>query len=202
MNNIMSSVLYYSNYCDKCKHILRMLGKSDEKKDMHFVCIDKRFRNNENGSIYVILENQQKIILPPQIQKVPAMLLLQEGNKVIFGNEITDRIKPREEYNQSKATGFNGEPSAFALGNDNIGGFGVASDSFSFWDQGSDELLAQGNGGTRQMYNYAGVDHKAAIETPPDDWTPDKIGETAYKDMESQRNHDLQLQNTGKGPQI
>ena len=52
------------------------------------------------------------------------------------------------------------------------------------------------------MYNYAGVDHKAPIETPPDDWTPDKVGETAYKDMESQRNEDLQLQNTGKGPQI
>ena len=27
----MSSVLYYSNYCDKCKSILRLLGKSKEK---------------------------------------------------------------------------------------------------------------------------------------------------------------------------
>ena len=182
MNNIMSSILYYSNYCDKCKNILRVLGKSDEKKDMHFVCIDKRFRNNENGSVYVILENQQKIILPPQIQKVPAMLLLQEGNKVIFGNEITDRIKPREEYNQSKATGFNGEPSAFALGNDNIGGFGVASDSFSYWDQGSDELLAKGNGGTRQMYNYATLDTEDMIETPVDTYRPDTIGEDVSVD--------------------
>ena len=77
----MSSVLYYSNYCDKSKNILRILGKSEQTKDMHFICIDKRFRNNENGSVYVILENQQKIVLPPQVQKVPAMLLLKEGNK-------------------------------------------------------------------------------------------------------------------------
>ena len=70
----MSSVLYYSNYCDKCKSILRLLGKSKEKDDIHFICIDKRVKSS-NGAIYIILENQQKIVLPPQIQKVPAMLL-------------------------------------------------------------------------------------------------------------------------------
>ena len=195
----MSSVLYYSNYCDKCKNILRILGKSDQKKDIHFICIDKRFRDNENGAIYVILENQQKIVMPPQIQKVPAMLLLREGNKVIFGNEILDLIKPKESYNQAQATEFNGEPSAFSIGNDNIGGFGVASDSFSYWDQGSDELLAQGNGGLRQMYNYASVDNKSNIETPPDTWSPDKVDENAYKNMEEERNKDIQMQNTGGG---
>ena len=137
--------------------------------------------------------------MPPQIQKVPAMLLLREGNKVIFRNEILDLIKPKESYNQAKATEFNGEPSAFSIGNDNIGGFGVASDSFSYWDQGSDELLAQGNGGLRQMYNYASVDNKSNIETPPDTWSPDKVDENAYKNMEEERNKDIQMQNTGGG---
>jgi len=116
-----------------------------------------------------------------------------------------DKVKSKEEYSAAKATGFNGEPSAFngdpssfSLGYDNIGGFGVASDNFSYWDQGSDELLAKGNGGTRQMYNYATVDHKTTIETPKDDWSPDKVGETAVKDMESERNKDLQLQQMSK----
>jgi hypothetical protein len=197
----MSSVLYYSNYCDKCKSILRLLGKSKDNDDIHFICIDKRVKSN-NGAIYVILENQQKIVLPPQIQKVPAMLLLRENNKVIFGNEIVDRVKPKEDFNNSKATGFNGEPTAFALGNDNTGGFGVASDSFSYWDQGSDELLAQGNGGSRQMYNYAGVEYASSIETPPDTWTPDKVEEGAFKQMEEQRNQDMQHQHTSNGPNI
>jgi len=194
----MSCILYYSNYCDKCKNILRTVGNSQLKDDIHFICIDKRVKNPENGAIYVILENQQKVILPPQVQKVPAMLLLKEGNKVIFGNEITAKIKPREEYVNAKASGFNGEPMAFALGNDNVGGFGVASDTFSYWDQGSEELLAKGNGGTRQMYNYATVDYKNSIETPPDTWSPDKVSENSYKDMEEQRNNDLRIQAMNK----
>ena len=194
----MSSILYYSNYCDKCKAVLRLIGNSEIMIDIHFVCIDKRMTNPQNGGTYVILENQQKIVLPPQVQKVPAMLLLKEGNKVIFGNDITDKIKPREEMANAKASGFNGEPMAFTLGNDNVGGFGVASDNFSYWDQDSDELLAKGNGGTRQMYNYATVDHKTTIETPPDDWSPDKVSETSYNEMEEQRNNDLRIQQMNK----
>ena len=165
---------------------------------MHFVCIDKRFRDPQSGGIYVTLETQQKILLPPQVQKVPAMLLLKEGNTVIFGNDVMDKIKPQQEYSTAKATDFNGEPMAFAIGNDSMGGFGVASDNFSYWDQGSDELLAEGNGGTRQMYNYATVNNTSSITTPKDDWSPDKVGETAMKDMESERNKDLQIQHVGK----
>lgn len=194
----MSSILYYSNFCDKCKTVLRLVGKSDIQKDMHFICIDKRFKDNQTGGTYVILENEQKIVLPPQVQKVPAMLLLKEGNRVIFGNEITEKIQPKEEYTNAKATGFNGEPSAFSMGNDNAGGFGVASDNYSYWDQDSDDLLAKGNGGTRQMYNYATVDHKTSIETPPDDWSPDKVQEGSVQKMEEQRNSDLRMQMNNK----
>lgn len=194
----MSNILYYSNYCDKCKNILRTVGNSEIKSDIHFVCIDKRFRDPQTGGIYVTLENQQKILLPPQIQKVPAMLLLKEGNKVIFGTEITDKIKPKNELVDTRATGFNGEPSAFSLGNDNIGGFGVASDNFSYWDQGSDELLAKGDGGARQMYNYATVNQASNIDTPADTWQPDKVNENSLKEMEDQRNSDLRMQQMNK----
>jgi len=197
----MSTILYYSNYCDKCKNIIRILSKSDIKNETHFICIDKRFRD-KNGATYIILENQQKILLPPQIQKVPALLLLKQGNKVLFGKDIESMIQPKEDFRNAAATGFNGEPMAFSLGGDQAGCFGVASDSFSYWDQGSDELLAKGDGGLRQMYNYATVDFKGSIETPPDSWKPDKVGETAMKDMESQRNQDLQLQQMNKNIQI
>jgi len=196
----MSNILYYSNYCDNCKNILRTIGNSEIKKDMHFVCIDKRFRDSQTGAIYVILENQQKIVLPPQVQKVPAMLLLKEGNKVIFGSEITNKIKPQNELVDARASGFNGEPMAFSLGNDNIGGFGVASDNFSYWDQGSDELLAKGDGGARQMYNYATVNQTSNIDTPADTWEPDKVNENSYKEMEEQRNNDLRMQQMNKPP--
>jgi len=194
----MSNILYYSNYCDKCKDILRTVGNSEIKKDIHFICIDKRFRDPQTGGIYVTLENQQKIVLPPQIQKVPAMLLLKEGNKVIFGTEIANKIKPKNDLVDARASGYNGEPMAFSLGNDNIGGFGVASDNFSYWDQGSDELLAKGDGGTRQMYNYATVNQSSNIDTPADTWQPDKVNENSYKEMEDQRNNDLRMQQMNK----
>jgi hypothetical protein len=128
------------------------------------------------------------------------MLLLNEGNKVIFGAEVTNKIKPKNDLVDARATGFNGEPMAFSLGNDNIGGFGVASDNFSYWDQGSDELLAKGNGGTRQMYNYATVNQTSNIETPADTWEPDKVNENSYKEMEDQRNNDLRMQQMNKPP--
>ena len=59
----MSSVLYYSNYCDKCKNIIRTLGNSEIKNEIHFVCIDKRFRDEKNGATYVILENHLHLVL-------------------------------------------------------------------------------------------------------------------------------------------
>jgi hypothetical protein len=194
----MSLVLYYSNYCENSKGILRTLSKSELKNEIHFICIDKRFRDSQSGRMYVLLENQQKILLPPQITKVPAMLLLKEGNSVVFGKEIESIIKPKDDFRNASATGFNGEPMAFSLGSDQTGCFGVASDSFSYWDQGSDELLAKGDGGLRQMYNYASVENNFKIETPPDNWTPDKVEETAMKDMEAERNKDLQMQNMNK----
>ena len=58
----MSSILYYSNFCDHSKKIIQVLSKSKINKDIHFICIDKRI--SENNETYIILENGQKIILP------------------------------------------------------------------------------------------------------------------------------------------
>tara|TARA_B100000900_G_C20375067_1_gene632064 strand:- start:48 stop:491 length:444 start_codon:yes stop_codon:yes gene_type:complete len=143
--------------------------------------------------MYVVLENQQNLVLPPQVSKVPALLLLKEGNRVIFGNDISLKLNPVDEQINQEAVRNNGEPSAFSIDHDNIGGFGVASDSFSFWDQDSEELLAKGNGGLRQMYNYASIDYENTIMTPPDDYTPNKIDEASISNMEKQRVADLSI---------
>lgn len=189
----MSCILYYSNFCDKSKHLLTQLGKSSIRNEIHFVCIDKRFRNEQNGNMYIVLENQQNLVLPPLVTKVPALLLLKEGNRVIFGNDITQKLNPVDERINQQAVRNNGEPESFSIDHDNVGGFGVASDQFSYWDQDSDEMLAKGNGGLRQMYNYASIDYEASITTPPDDYTPNKINDSSISNMESQRNQDLNL---------
>ena len=148
----MSCILYYSKYCDVCKKYLQLLSKSDIQKDIHFICIDKRVKDSNNKT-YIILENSQKIILPENVTKVPALLLLTQGYQVLYGEQILQHLKPRQQQEVKKATQNNMEPMAFSLGGG--GSFGdIVSDQYSFLDQDPDELRAEGNGGMRQMHNY------------------------------------------------
>ena len=180
----MSSILYYSNYCDNCKNLLSEISKSNIKKDIHFISIDKRI--NKNNSIYIILENNQELLLPHTVNAVPALLLINDNYKVIFGDSIKEYLKPINQIKNNISTNFNGEPNAFSM---DSGLTGVVSDNFSFLDQSSDELSAKGDGGLRQMYNYATINHNDKIETPPDDYVPDKVNETNLKNYENDRNN-------------
>ena len=181
----MSMIIYYSNYCEHSKNLIQKISQSQIKNDMHFICIDKRTKK-PNGITNIILEDGQEILLPPTVTKVPALLLLNRGNRVVFGNEIENYIQPMKEKIQEKANMFNGEPSAFAFGGNN---FGVASDNFSFLDQNSDELSAKGNGGMRQQHHYAALEMNDTIETPPDNYTPDKVGSNTLEQYEKERNN-------------
>jgi len=146
----MSCILYYSKYCEVSKKYLQILSKTTSQKDMHFICIDKRVKD-ANNKTYIILDNGQKIILPENISRVPALLLLNQGYKVLYGEQIIQHLKPRQEVEVRQATQNNMEPMAFSFGS----GFGdIVSDQYSFLDQNSEELEAKGNGGMRQMHNY------------------------------------------------
>jgi hypothetical protein len=150
----MSCILYYSKYCEVSKKYLQVLSKSASQKDIHFICIDKRVKD-ESGKTYIILENSQKIILPENVSRVPALLLLANGYQVLYGEQILEHLKPRQEVEVRQATQNNMEPSAFSFG----GGFSnIVSDQYSFLDQAPEELEAKGNGGMRQMHNYVDLD--------------------------------------------
>ena len=148
----MSSILYYSKYCEVSKKYLQLLSKSEFQKDIHFICIDKRLKDTNNKT-YIILENGQKIILPENVTKVPALLLLNQGYQVLYGEQILEHLKPKQRQEIKQATQNNMEPMAFSLGGG--GSFGdVISDQYSFLDQGEEDLKTTGNGGMRQMHNY------------------------------------------------
>ena len=188
----MSSILYYSNFCDKSKKILQTLAKSNIKEELHYLCIDKRVKS-PTGSWYIVLENGEKIIMPPQVNRVPALLLMKQGHQVLYGDQILAHLQPRDTAINMAATNNNGEPSPFSLNNDCIGGYGVASDTFSYWDQTSEDLSAKGNGGMRQLYNYATIDSNIRIEAPKEDYTPDKIGSVSLENLQQQRNSEIQI---------
>jgi hypothetical protein len=120
------------------------------QKDIHFICIDKRVKD-ANNKTYIVLENEQKIILPENVTRVPALLLLTQGYHVLYGEQILQHLKPQQQVEVKKATQNNMEPMAFSFG----GGFSnIVSDQYSFLDQAPEDLEAKGNGGMRQMHNY------------------------------------------------
>jgi len=202
----MSAVLYYSTYCDKCKDLTRwIIGSKIPTNDIHFVCIDKRVKK-PNGEINVILENGSVLLLPSNIVKVPALLLLNKNNHVLFGKDIVNylehqakakmsnignRNSQQQQYGNRQQGGqqqmmMGNEPDAYMFGGGSSN-FGVASDNYSYWDQTAEELGAQGNGGVRQMHNYVPPDHIIEIETPPDGYVPDKARETDLKQLQESR---------------
>ena len=49
----MSSIFYYSNYCDKCKVLLQEISQSEVKNDMHFIALDNRVKK-PNGTTWKV----------------------------------------------------------------------------------------------------------------------------------------------------
>ena len=189
----MSSILYYSNFCEHSKKLIQTLSKTNVSKDIHFICIDKRVKDS-NNKVYIILENGQKIIMPENINRVPALLLLTQGYEVLYGEFILNHLKPKQDVAVRQATQNNMEPMAFSFG----GGLGdIVSDQYSFLDQGSEELEAKGNGGMRQMHNYVDLNYSDKITTPAADENEYKGSNKISKDLtveqlQQQRDTDLQ----------
>jgi hypothetical protein len=169
------------------------------QKEIHFICIDKRIKDSNNKT-YIILENGQNIIMPENITRVPALLLLTQGYTVLYGEQILQHLKPRQEEEVKKATQNNMEPMAFSFGGS--GGFGdIVSDQYSFLDQNEEDLKATGNGGMRQMHNYVDLNfnNTISINTPVDEHQykgANRIAEDGSKDLmaqiQAQREADLQ----------
>ena len=173
----MSCILYYSKYCEVSKKYLQILSKSPtSQKDIHFICIDKRVKE-ANNKTYIILENGQKIILPENVTRVPALLLLNQGYQVLYGDQILEHLKPRQEVEVRQATQNNMEPMAFSFGGG--GGFGdIVSDQYSFLDQDPLDLEAKGNGGMRQMHNYVDLNTAFSGQLPQHPGSEDSTNTT------------------------
>jgi hypothetical protein len=165
----MSSILYYSNFCKHSQTLLQTLSKQPSSKEIHFICIDKRLKDDK-GKTFILLENGQKIIMPENVNRVPALLLLNQGYQVLYGESILNHLKPQQQVAMRQATQNNLEPMAFSFGGGG-GSFGsiVSSDQYSFLDMDTDELSAKGNGGMRQMHNYVDLNYNDKIPTPNDD---------------------------------
>ena len=69
------------------------------------------------------------------------------------------------------------------------------SDHFSYLDQNSNSLAAKGDGGLRQMHNFSRLNDTLTIETPPEDYVSEKLGNINFDDLQKQRSLDAQIPN-------
>ena len=198
----MSSILYYSNFCEPSKKLLQAVTKNQNVKDIHFICIDNRVKD-PSGKIFIILQNGQKIVMPENVTRVPALMLLNQNYKVLYGDDIYQHLKPIQEVEVRKATQNNMVPTAFDFGS--FGGFGsgIVSDSYSFLDQNDTELSTVGNGGLRQMHSYVSLNDSGgmSMQLPQDDhqYKTDKVKEGSVEALIKQREMDLKSVNYGPG---
>ena len=185
----MSIALYYSKYCSHCKGLLLRLSRSRTKEGVHFVCIDNRERADD-GSTLVILDNGQKLPLPPGVASVPCLVLLHHGSRVLTGlAQILQYLRPTEERLNNAATGNNGEPLAFSqveMGNG-------MSDNYSYLDMSAEELSAKGSGGLRIPHNYMQIGGHQTIATPPEDYVPNKIGAVDMDRVQRNRKEEVSI---------
>lgn len=199
----MSCILYYSNFCEPSKKLLQTVSKTQNTNNIHFVCIDKRVKDS-NGKVFIILQTGQKLIMPENVTRVPALLLLNENYKVIYGDDIYKHLRPQVTQEIKQATKNNMEPMNFQDGFGGFGAFGgfsggIVSDNFSFLDQSDTDLSVKGDGGLRQIHNYVTLNDSMnlSMKLPQDDfeYKTDKLKEGEMSVEALQRRRDEELAN-------
>ena len=192
----MSTILYYSNFCEPSKKLLQSVTKTQNTNNIHFICIDKRVKDT-NGKIFIVLQNGQQILMPENVTRVPALLLLNQNYKVIYGNDIYNYLKPQVTQQVQQATKNNMEPINFQDGFKSFGGFsgGIVSDNYSFLDQSDSELSVKGDGGLRQIHNYVTLNESMnlSMKLPQDDFEYNKIkeGELSVEALQKRRDEEV-----------
>lgn len=183
-------ILYYSNYCKHSQKLIQTLTKGNLADKISCICIDKRSRDPKSNQIYVHLENGGKVIMPPNVHSVPALLLVKDRYRVIMGDEIMQYFHPQLKSANEKATNFNGEPMGFHLGNLSMSA-NIMSEKYTSYSMTPDELSAKGKPGTRPLYNYVSAnDDIKFINTPADTYKPDKISNSITVDNLQQKRLD------------
>ena len=188
--------LYYSNYCKHSKKVLDFLSKSGLTEKLNCICIDKRKRNPSTNQTFVELDDGKQVLLPPNLQSVPALLLIHKNYSIVLGNDIIQHFEPEVKKKLSDTNFGSGEPTSYSI-KTSSGGSNIVSEQFTFYNMSSDELSAKGSGGQRQMYDYVPVNGNNMIQTPPDTYTPDKISnELTIDKIQQQRNTDVPMHNS------
>lgn len=186
-------ILYYSNYCKFSKKLISLFSRNKTiKESISFICIDNRTIDEKTNQVFIVLENGSKIVKPPNLHSVPALLLIKEKYNILYGDEIIDKLRPIIISETQEAEQHNGEPLSFQFNNNNT----VVSEKYTYYNLSSEELSAKGVGSRRNLQNYVSVNQDIiTIKTPDDTYKPDKVGNVTVDKLMEKRNNDLENKN-------
>lgn len=183
-------ILYYSNYCKHSQKVVQTLVKSNMQDKISFICIDKRKKDPNDNQTYISLENGSKILMPPNIHSVPALLLVKNNFMVLYGDDILQNFHNDMKKNSSVIVQKNGEP----LGFDLFGGTmksNIISEKFTDYNMTSEDLSSKSNSKKRNMFNYVPANGtNIFINTPEENYKPDKISNEVTIDSLQQKRID------------
>lgn len=182
--------LYYSNFCKHSQRVLQFLVKGNLTGKINFLCIDNRERGNDN-QMYIILEDGKRVVMPPNVQSVPSLLLVRQGYRVILGDDIIAHYQVDANLEtKKKQSNQIIEPIGTSLMTSS-GGMNIISEPYTLFHLTPEELSAKGNSGRRNMHNYVSAnDDIISIQTPPDTYQPDKVDKNVTVDTLQQKRFD------------
>lgn len=184
-------ILYYSNYCKHSQKVVNFFVKNDLTNLVNFICLDKRKIDENTGQVIVLLENGTQVTLPPNVHSVPALMLIKDNYRVVYGSEIMSHYASHIKTQMNEATLGEGEPSGYSFSLSNADK--IVSEKFTFFDSSPQDLSAKGNGGNRQMHHYVSATGDGlTIKTPPDTYKPNKLSSSVTVDsLQQQRNEEI-----------
>ena len=174
-------VIYYSTKCTFSQRVIQHIVKTGLIDKISCICIDKRQRDHNNNNIIISLENGKKIVLPPNIQSVPALLRVNKNYTVLLGDtQIIEYLNVQYGKQQlsSPILEMNGEPSAYIFSSSGGGSFNnnISSEKYTNYNLTPEDLNAKGTSSARDLYNYVPATHEIRlIQAPPETYKPDKI---------------------------
>lgn len=179
-------ILYYSNHCPHSQKIIHFISRAGLIDKLNAICIDKRTVDPHSGQIFISLENGKKIMLPPNIQTVPALLIVKQNYRALFGKDILAYFEPLDNQAQQQQ----GEPIGMPLAASNAG-VSIHSEQYTLYDLSPEDLSAKSTSAKRPMYQYVSAQSHQPfqIPTPPDTYRPDKVDSSlTVESLEQKRN--------------
>jgi hypothetical protein len=173
--------LYYSANCNFSQRVIQHIAKTGLVDKISCICIDRRQRDHNNNHTYILLDNGKKVLLPPNVQSVPALLRVNKNYTVILGDsQIIEYLNVQYGKQQlsSPILQMNGEPTSYAFGGLGGGAFltNILSEKYTDYNLAPEELHAKGNSKSRNLHNYVPATHEiSTIQAPPETYKPDKV---------------------------